>query len=103
SDRHEAKLNVLIDGQLVDTIVLTDDPADSRGVLSWHYQAVSNKLEDAGSYGYLCKVILPSALTAKLNKNRRFKLQLEAEQGGLTLYGRNAGRYPIDIIIHHRG
>ncbi|MGO4346426.1 glycoside hydrolase family 2 protein [Paenibacillus sp. MCAF9] len=103
SDRHEAKLNVLIDGQLVDTIVLTDDPADSRGVLSWHYQAVSNKLEDAGSYGYLCKVILPSALTAKLNQNRSFKLQLEAEQGGLTLYGRNAGRYPIDIIVHHRG
>jgi len=103
ADRHEAKLNVLIDGQLVDTIVLTDDPADSRGVLSWHYQAVSNKLEDAGSYGYLCKIILPSSLTAKLNQKRSFKLQLEAEQGGLTLYGRNAGRYPIDIVVHHKG
>ncbi|HTG68710.1 MAG TPA: glycoside hydrolase family 2 TIM barrel-domain containing protein [Candidatus Udaeobacter sp.] len=100
SERHESKLNVLIDGELIETILLTDNPADSRGVLSWHYQPAANKLEEAGSYGYICKVVLPSALTAKLNASRSFKLQLAAEEGGLALYGRNAGRYPIDIIVH---
>lgn len=103
SKRHEGKLNVLIDGEPVETIILNDNPADSRGVLSWHYQAVSNKLEEAGSYGYLCKVLLPSTLTSKLNASRSFKLQLAAEHGGLALYGRNAGRYPIDIIVHCKG
>ncbi|MBD2870170.1 glycoside hydrolase family 2 protein [Paenibacillus arenilitoris] len=100
TERHEAKLNVRVDGVLVDTIVLPDNPADSRGVLSWHYQQESRKLEEAGSYGYLCRVALPSALTARLNDSRKFKLQLEAAEGGLALYGRNAGRYPIDIVVH---
>ncbi|WP_169083355.1 glycoside hydrolase family 2 protein [Paenibacillus sp. PL91] len=103
TDRHESMLNVLIDGELIESILLTDNPADSRGVLSWHYQAAANKLEEAGSYGYLCKVVLPSTLTAKLNASRCFKLQLAAEHGGLALYGRNAGRYPIDIIVHNKG
>ncbi|WP_028611262.1 glycoside hydrolase family 2 protein [Paenibacillus harenae] len=103
SERHASKLNVRIDGELVDTIVLPDNPADSRGLLSWHYQQVSRKLEEAGSYGYLCKVTVPSALTSKLNASRKFKLQLEATEGGLALYGRNAGRYPIDIVVHLKG
>ncbi|CAM4142330.1 glycoside hydrolase family 2 [Paenibacillus alkaliterrae] len=103
TERHESKLNVRIDGELVDTIVLADNPADSQGVLSWHYQQANNKFEEAGSYGYLCKVTLPSTLTAKLNASRSFKLQLEAVEGGLALYGRNAGRYPIDIVVHHKG
>ncbi|MGO4545741.1 glycoside hydrolase family 2 protein [Paenibacillus sp. 2TAB23] len=103
SERHESKLSILIDDELVETFILRDNPADSRGALSWHYQTVSNKLEEAGSYGYLCKVSLPSAVTAKLNASRSFKLELAADEGGLALYGRNAGRYPIDILVQSKG
>jgi hypothetical protein len=96
---HESRLQVLIDGEPVESFVLPDDPADSRGVLSWHYQPVSNKLDEAGSYGYLCKVTVPGRIAAKLDRSRRLNLSLQADAGGLALYGRNAGRYPIDLLV----
>lgn len=96
---HESRLQVLVDGEPVESFVLPDDPADSRGVLSWHYQPVSNKLDEAGSYGYLCKVAVPGRIAAKLDQSRRLTLSLQADAGGLALYGRNAGRYPIDLIV----
>jgi hypothetical protein len=102
AERHESSVNVLIDGERITSLVLPDDPADSRGVLSWHYQPVANKLDEAGSYGYLCKVTIPSRLAAKLDQNRVFKLELEAKDGGLALYGRNAGRYPVDLTIRYQ-
>ncbi|WP_373558070.1 glycoside hydrolase family 2 protein [Paenibacillus sp. XY044] len=97
--KHESRVRVLIDGEAVATIVLPDDPADSRGVLSWHYQLAHNKLEEAGSYGYLCKVEVPSRIASRLNGSRKFRLELQADEGGIALYGRNAGRYPLDIVI----
>ncbi|MFC5652188.1 glycoside hydrolase family 2 protein [Paenibacillus solisilvae] len=102
SVRYESNIRILIDGQQIEAALLPDDPADSRGVLSWHYQPVDNKLDEAGSYGYLVKVRVPSAVVAKLNQTRQFKLQLEALDGGLALYGRNAGRYPIDLLIRYQ-
>ncbi|MFC5530314.1 glycoside hydrolase family 2 protein [Cohnella yongneupensis] len=101
-ERHESQVEVLVDGVRIATFPLPDDPADSRGVLSWHYQQVPNKLDDAGSYGYLCKAIIPSRFTAALNRKRSFKLELRASEGGLALYGRNAGAYPIDLLIRYR-
>ncbi|MGE7613394.1 glycoside hydrolase family 2 protein [Paenibacillus sp. NPDC101420] len=101
-ERHPSRVNVLIEGQRIGSFYLPDDPADSRGVLSWHYQPLANKLDEAGSYGYLCKVSVPGQLAAKLDRNRTFRLELQAEGGGLALYGRNAGRYPIDILIRYR-
>jgi hypothetical protein len=98
----QTNLSIWVNDQLIETIQLPDDPADSRGVLSWHYQPINNKLNEAGSYGYLCKVTLPSKISAQLNRNRNFKLRLETDEGGLALYGRNAGRYPIDLLIRYR-
>jgi hypothetical protein len=71
-------------------------------VLSWHYQPAANRLDEAGSYGYLCKVNVPARLAAKLDRSRRFRLELRADEGGLALYGRNAGRYPIDLLVFYR-
>ncbi|TLS48958.1 glycoside hydrolase family 2 [Paenibacillus antri] len=102
AERHESTVIVRIDGVPIETFVLPDDPADSRGVLSWHYQPESRKLDEAGSYGYLCKAVVPSAIALQLNRSRKFTLQLEAKDGGLALYGRNAGRYPIDIAVRYR-
>ena len=36
---------------------LKDDPADHRGILSWHSQKRDRKLREAGSYGYLLSVL----------------------------------------------
>ncbi|WP_334077995.1 glycoside hydrolase family 2 protein [Paenibacillus sanfengchensis] len=102
-EKHPSRLNVLIDGEEIGSLVLPDDPADSRGVLSWHYQPVANKLDEAGSYGYLCRLSVPVQLTARLNRSRTFRLELQAEEGGVALYGRNAGRYPLDLLIRYNG
>ncbi|MGG3280994.1 glycoside hydrolase family 2 protein [Paenibacillus solani] len=99
--KHPSLLNVLIDGQQVDTFVLPDDPADARGVLSWHYQPVANKLDEAGSYGYLCKLSVPVQLLTELNRRRTFRLELQAGSGGIALYGRNSGRYPLDLTVRY--
>lgn len=98
-ERHESRLDVYVDGERIESIVLPDDPADSRGVLSWHYQSVHNKLEEAGSYGYFCKIAVPGRLAAKLDASRKLKLALRSDEGGLALYGRNSGRYPIDLLV----
>ncbi|UJF35777.1 hypothetical protein [Paenibacillus hexagrammi] len=100
-ERHESRVNVLIDGECIGSFVLPDDPADCRGVLSRHYQPAVDLLDEAGSYGYLCKVRVPSRLAARLDRNRRFTLELKADEGGIALYGRNAGRYPIDLCIRY--
>ncbi|MBC8081557.1 MAG: glycoside hydrolase family 2, partial [Gorillibacterium sp.] len=100
-EKHTSVVHVLVDGEKVGSFFLPDDPADSRGVLSWHYQPMVRKLDEAGSYGYLCKVSIPGQLAAKLDRNRSLKLELQAEEGGLALYGRNAGRYPVGLMIRY--
>ena len=55
-------LEVSIDGCPCGNIYPADDPADSRGALSHHYQPVDNLLEEAGSYGTLCDILIPSDL-----------------------------------------
>ncbi|PZE22250.1 glycoside hydrolase family 2 protein [Paenibacillus xerothermodurans] len=96
---HASRIHVFVNGERVGSFDLPDDPADSRGVLSWHYQPLHNKLDEAGSYGYLCRAVVPGRIVAQLNFNRCFKLELRAESGGVALYGRNAGRYPIDLMV----
>lgn len=99
-DRSPSKVVVTIDGEAVDELYLLDDPADSRGVLSWHYQSNDRKLEEAGSYGYLQRVQMPSRLLTRVIDKGYFTLRLSAAEGGLAVYGRNAGRYPVDIVVH---
>ena len=51
-----SKVTITIDGKTTLTATLADDPADHRGILSWHHQLKDRKLREAGSYGYLTKV-----------------------------------------------
>ncbi|HIZ55584.1 MAG TPA: glycoside hydrolase family 2 [Firmicutes bacterium] len=93
---------VRIDGQTMATFGLPNNPADSRGCLSWHYQAVDNKLDEAGSYGYLCKVSIPADQAAELCRKGSFTLEIrtpDGEENGLALYGRKSGRYPCGVVI----
>ena len=89
-----------VDGTVVEVIALADCPADSRGALSHHYQASDRHLDEAGTYGYLCDVRIPSALLLKLKEKDSFVLTLKAVgDHGLSLFGRKSGRYAMDILV----
>lgn len=93
-------LEIAIDGFVCDTVYLEDDPADSRGMLSHHYQPVDNLLEEAGSYGTLCDIRIPSALLLKLREQESFTLTLTMkEDAGLSLYSRTSGQHGVGIVL----
>nr|WP_293167027.1 sugar-binding domain-containing protein [Allomuricauda sp.] len=101
---YSSDIEVWVNGKKVKSTTLTDDPADHRGVLSWHNQLQDGKLREAGSYGYLVKVpmdleILTSALEAN---NDKINIELRSVNGGgIAVYGEDFGRYVIDpgIVI----
>jgi len=90
-------INISINGESALTTTLTDDPADHRGVLSWHHQLKDKKLREAGSYGYLVKVpISKKQLKAAIDKGELI-INIKTEgNGGVAVYGKSFGRYPLD-------
>jgi predicted transcriptional regulator len=81
---------------------LADDPADSRGILSWHAQPHDGHLYEAGSYGQLLRVTLPAAALAQAARTGEVVVRLEVDEslpGGLAIYGARFGRYPIDPMV----
>jgi ureidoglycolate hydrolase len=81
---------------------LPDDPADSRGILSWHFQQRDGHLDEAGSYGYLLRVAVPRAALERAARRGEFIIRLEVSDslpGGLAIYGRRFGRYPFDPTL----
>jgi len=99
--RHPSLLTVSVDGEEIEKIYLEDDFADARGVLSWHYQPDDHALDEAGSYGKLCRVKIPSRLIPAMIDRGSMELCLSVTDG-LAIYGRNSGRYPFDIIIQQK-
>ncbi|MDR0395656.1 MAG: hypothetical protein LBH77_10905 [Tannerella sp.] len=78
---------------------MPDDPADHRGALSWFSQPRNKRLYEAGSYGYLVKTLIP--VTA-LNEGQDIRIRLEVPggvNGGLAIYGKDFGRYPVDPTL----
>ncbi len=99
--KYPSLVKVKVNGQVVDVFYLEDDPADHRGVLSWFSQLQDGKLREAGSYGYLLKSNIPvdllqNAPDGKLNI--RFEVD-EGMPGGLAIYGKLFGRYPLDPTL----
>ena len=83
-------------------VELADDPADHRGVLSWHAQPRDRRLREAGSYGYLVNIALPRSAIEAAAAKRQIELRLEVSDslpGGLAIYGAQFGRYPLDPSI----
>ena len=81
---------------------LADDPADHRGILSWHSQLKDKKLREAGSYGYLVEVPIPRAALEKAAAEGALVVRLEVDEalpGGLAIYGARFGRYPLDPTV----
>lgn len=48
--RWESWVTVSVNGQKAGSYWLEDDPADHRGILSWHAQPHDNYLREAGSF-----------------------------------------------------
>jgi hypothetical protein len=101
TDRYTSpsKLKVSANGIVASETTLADDPADHQGILSWHYQARNNKLDEAGTYGYLVQGIIPAAAWQQAAKTGKLILRFEATEGGLSLYGDKSGRYVVDPSI----
>lgn len=81
---------------------LPDDPADHRGILSWHYQLQDQRLREAGSYGYRLNVPLPPEAIREAARTGQLVLRLEVSDAlphGLAIYGDEFGRYPMDPTV----
>jgi hypothetical protein len=95
-------VTVRVNGLVAGRRGLPDDPADHRGILSWHAQLKDRKLREAGSYGYLLEVEVPRASLEKAAAEGALVVRLEVDDalpGGLALYGARFGRYPLDPTV----
>ncbi len=95
-------VTVRVNGVLAGRWELPDDPADSRGILSWHAQPHDGHLYEAGSYGELLHVPLPADALARAARAGEIVVRLEVDEalpGGLAIYGAHFGRYPLDPTV----
>ena len=95
-------VTVRVNNQVAGRWDLADDPADSRGILSWHAQPHDGHLYEAGSYGQLLRVTLPADAIAEAARAGEVVVRLEVNKtlaGGLAIYGARFGRYPIDPSV----
>jgi hypothetical protein len=93
-------VRIRVNGNVTGTYFLEDDPADHRGILSWYSQPRNNKLNEAGSYGYLINSSIP--LNTLDAGSRTLTIRFEVDQsmpGGLAIYGAKFGRYPLDPTV----
>lgn len=102
SVRFPTAVRVRVASQSVGQFDLPDDPADHRGILSWHAQPRDRKLREAGSYGYLVQATIPPSAVRAAAAAKEIVVRLEVNPslpGGLALYGERFGRYPLDPTI----
>lgn len=96
---YPSAVRVRVGGRVVGVFELPDDPADHRGILSWHAQKRDDTLTEAGSYGYLISAEIPAEVLQQAAEAGTIVLRLEADEalaGGLAIYGEQFGRYPLD-------
>lgn len=97
-----SKVRIRVNGTVAGTFDLPDDPADHRGILSWHAQPQDKKLREAGSYGYLLQAALPEEAWKKAAEAKELVIRLEVDSAlpcGLAIYGERFGRYPLDPTL----
>jgi hypothetical protein len=95
-------VRILINDVVIGEAFLPDDPADHRGILSWHAQLKDRKLREAGTYGYLVSSALPVDLVSKILTDKKCKVRIEVPDilpGGVAIYGKDFGRYPLDPTL----
>jgi Glycosyl hydrolases family 2, sugar binding domain/Glycosyl hydrolases family 2, TIM barrel domain len=100
--RFPSAVTVRINDVVAAREMLEDDPADHRGILSWHYQQRDRRLREAGSYGTLLRVTVPRTALERAAARGDLVIRLEVDPalpGGLAIYGRHFGRYPLDPTL----
>jgi hypothetical protein len=100
--RFPSAVTVRVNGVVAGRHELPDDPADHRGILSWHAQLKDRKLREAGSYGYLLEVPIPRSALERAAGEGALQIRLEVDEalaGGLAVYGARFGRYPLDPTV----
>ena len=100
--RFPSAVTVRVNGVVAGKRFLSNDPADSRGILSWNAQRHDGTLHEAGSYGELLHVAIPRAALERAAAAGALVIRLEVSDalpGGLAIYGRQFGRYPLDPTI----
>jgi galactose mutarotase-like enzyme len=98
----KSAVTVRVNGEPAGRFELPDDPADSRGILSWHAQPHDGHLYEAGSYGELVRVPIPAAALREGARTGTMLVRLEVDAalpGGLAIYGARFGRYPVDPSV----
>lgn len=117
SYKFPSAVKIIISDEVQSIVDLEDDPADHRGILSWHnqirdYTVPENPtsfrdfkggfLHEAGSYGYLVNVSISRSALEKASREGELKIRLEVDDslpGGVAIYGEKFGRYPFDPTI----
>jgi hypothetical protein len=102
ASKFPSAVTVRVNDRLAGRWELADDPADSRGILSWHAQPHDGHLYEAGSYGQLLRVPLPADAIAQAARAGEIIVRLEVDDalaGGLAIYGARFGRYPVDPTV----
>jgi hypothetical protein len=97
--RHPSAVRVVVNGVPAGVFDLRDDPADHRGLLSWHAQKRDGRLSEAGSYGELVSASVPETALRAAVAEGAVVIRLEVDEalpGGLAVYGEGSGRYPLD-------
>lgn len=100
--RFPSVVRVRVNGEVIGTHYLPDDPADHRGILSWFSQKRDGYLREAGSYGYLTAMSLPASILQRAATEKEIVIRLEVDEaipGGVAVYGKRFGRYPLDPTI----
>jgi hypothetical protein len=90
-------VTIRVNGEVAARHELADDPADSRGILSWNAQPFDRTLTEAGSYGELLRIPVSAAALAASATSGELVIRLEVSDalpGGLAVYGARFGRYP---------
>jgi hypothetical protein len=100
--KYPSAVTVRVLQRAVGRFELADDPADHRGILSWHSQKRDRFLREAGSYGELIRVAIPDESLDAAAKLGEVVVRLEVSDalpGGLAIYGSKFGRYPVDPTV----
>ncbi len=102
TSRYPSAVSVKINGIFAGRYDLSNDPADHRGILSWHNQPQDKKLYEAGSYGYRLGVNIPQKALELARSTGELIIRLEVDEslaGGLAIYGDKFGRYPMNPTV----
>ncbi|MBR4757082.1 MAG: glycoside hydrolase family 2, partial [Bacteroidales bacterium] len=100
-----SKFEVSVNGKVVGKHDLSDDPADHRGILSWGAQPFTSNMREGGSYGELVRMDIPlngipaDDILRTRTVTIRFTVPASDLDGGLAIYGKDFGRYPLDPTI----